>query len=90
MFFQDTEDDSELWFRHVTGLNIKSEYIPVFVGAVTSTVLLLLVVVAYVVWRCCVSVEKAKTHGNLIVHVDGIESRFSYLECNLFESSVIW
>lgn len=75
MWLENTEDDTELWFRRNTGLRMKSEHIPIFVGIIVGTVLLLLLVIAYVLRRCCVTMKKKKPKK--AVNIETIEKNLA-------------
>ncbi|KAK7601899.1 hypothetical protein V9T40_009340 [Parthenolecanium corni] len=55
---QDGDEDGQVWFHQVTGLNVRSEYIPFIIGTFASITLILVLLLAYVLWHCCISTNK--------------------------------
>lgn len=62
---KDGDEDGQVWFHQVTGLNVRSEYIPFIIGTFASITLILVLLLAYVLWHCCISTNKKNVQGML-------------------------
>lgn len=60
--FQDVNDEGTVWFHRVTGLNVKNEYLPLIIGCLAGAAIILVLIVAYIIWRICVSSNSRKTY----------------------------